>query len=78
MYSKLQTNIFIKCQFEKFFQNCGKLHQKVSSLSCLISSNQTTYVEGQRARRTFVIYLTHNRFLKFERVSSIRGYLEGN
>ena len=32
MYSKLQTNIFIKCQFENFFQNCGKLHQKVSSL----------------------------------------------
>ena len=71
MYSKLQTNIFIKCQFVK---NC----QKVSSLSCLISSNQTTYVEGQRARRTVVRYLTHNRFLKFERVSSIRGYLEGN
>ena len=47
MYSKLETNIFIKRQFENSFQNSVKLHQKVSSLSYLISSNQTTYAEGR-------------------------------
>ena len=44
---KLETNIFIKRQFENSFQNSVKLHPKVFSLSYLISSNQTAYAEGR-------------------------------